>query len=81
MQQTAAQTAKETIGTPRLSVLARIEGAEPSNANAYKVLDAIYRSEFEAEITNNKMHPFRNPGRTEVLTRNLATLYLRFEHF
>src|SRR5580700_2630935 len=60
----AALMARATIGTPRLSVLAIMDGAACWSARPYSVLDAMYRSEFAAEMTNIKMHPFRNPGRT-----------------
>jgi hypothetical protein len=56
--------ARATMGTPRLSVLAIIDGAACWSAWPYRVLDAMYRSEFAAEIINIKMHPFRNPRRT-----------------
>jgi hypothetical protein len=60
----AALVARATMGTPRLSVLAIMEGAACWSARPYRVLDAMYRSEFAAEMINIKMHPFRNPGRT-----------------
>jgi hypothetical protein len=41
VRQKAAETPRETNGTPRLSVFARIEGADPPSARPYNVLDAI----------------------------------------
>ena len=64
MRANAALMASATIGTPRLSVLAMMDGAACRSARPYSVLDAMYRSEFAAEMTNIKMHPFSNPGRT-----------------
>lgn len=64
-QQNEALTPRATKGTPRLSVRAMMDGAEPARANAYKVRDAMYRSELEAEMTKIKMQAFRKPGRTD----------------
>jgi hypothetical protein len=40
-QQNEALIARATKGTPRLSVLAMTEGADPPSANAYNVLEAM----------------------------------------
>jgi hypothetical protein len=64
MRVNAALIARATTGTPRLSVRAMMDGAACWSARPYSVLDAMYRSEFAAEMTNIKMQPFRNPGRT-----------------
>jgi hypothetical protein len=62
-QQTDALTPSATNGTPRLSVLAIIEGAFPASAKAYNVREAIYKSELDAEITKIRIQAFKNPGR------------------
>lgn len=64
-QQNEALTPSATKGTPRLLVRAMMDGAEPASANAYKVREAMYRSELEAEMTKSKMQAFRKPGRTD----------------
>ena len=64
-QQKEALTPSATNGTPRLSVRAIMDGAEPASASAYRVRDAMYRSELEAEITKSRMQAFRKPGRTD----------------
>jgi hypothetical protein len=45
-----------------------MEGAFPASAKAYKVREAIYRSELEADITNNRIHAFKKPGRTRTVS-------------
>jgi hypothetical protein len=40
-QQNEAHTPRETIGTPRLSVFARIAGADPPSAKAYRVREQM----------------------------------------
>ena len=81
-QQNEALTPSATKGTPRLSVLAIMEGAFPISAKAYKVREAIYRSELEADITNNRIQPFKKPGRTrKVNIRHEADCYLVSGHF
>lgn len=63
-QQNEALTPSATNGTPRLSVRAIIEGAEPASASAYRVREAMYKSELEAEMTKRRIHAFKKPGRT-----------------
>jgi hypothetical protein len=40
-QQNEAHTPRETIGTPRLSVFARMAGADPPSAKPYSVREQI----------------------------------------
>ena len=79
-QQNEALTPSATKGTPRLSVLAMMEGAFPASAKAYNVREAIYRSELDADITNNRIHAFKKPGRTRNVNlfamRAIVTWYL-----
>jgi hypothetical protein len=59
-----------------------MDGAFPASAKAYKVREAIYRSELDADITNNRIQPFKKPGRTgNVNIRNDANCYLVSGHF
>ena len=39
--QNEAHTARDTMGTPRLSVFARIAGADPPRARAYRVREQM----------------------------------------
>jgi hypothetical protein len=82
-QQNEALTPSATKGTPRLSVLAMMEGAFPASAKAYKVREAIYRSELEADITNNRIHAFKKPGRTRNVNvfRHEGDVYQESGHF
>ena len=73
-QQTDALTPSATNGTPRLSVLARNEGAFPASAKEYNVRDAIYKSEFDAEITKIRIQPFKNPGRPRNVSIRLVEI-------
>ena len=53
---------KAYMGTPRRSVRAKILWELPSFARPYRVLVAMYRSEFAAENTKMRMQAFKKPG-------------------
>ena len=67
------QIRSEYTGTPRSSVNAKISGAFLSLASPYRVLVAIYKSEFAAEKTKSNTQPLMKPGRWSMPASWIAT--------